>query len=272
MSKHKINNSIPSNRDLLLRFIRRFCEPETCKAMSFKMFIDEIGNPQIAEKALKELWFDGLVVPTGTELDAKNRELINVITPKIEDKIKESSQFVLSDAGYRSIETFFDPYSDIDHYLKSEVPPLPNRIVVTTEFINEKLMIEIEKNPQKMLSLTPRQFEEFVAELFVREGYNVELTPERKDGGCDILAVMDTQVGTDLYMVECKRYSQSNPVGVEYVRSLYGVVEKERATRGIIAATSYFTKGAKEFSRELKWRIGLKNYDDLFNWIKKHTI
>lgn len=142
-------------------------------------------------------------------------------------------------------------------------------IVIVSQFINHRLMSELEKNPAKMLSLTPRQFEEFVAELFVREGYNVELTPERKDGGCDILAVSRGELGSHLYLAECKKYDPRRPVGVEYIRSLYGVLEEKRATRGILATTSYFTKGAKDFAGKLKWRIGLKDYEELKIWLQK---
>ena len=121
-----------------------------------------------------------------------------------------------------------------------------------------------------MLFLNPRQFEEFVAELFLREGFHVELTPFRKDGGRDILAVSKTELGSHLYLAECKRFNPNRPVGVEYIRSLYGVLEHERATKGIIATTSYFTKGAVDIAGQMKWRISLKDFDDLVAWIRNY--
>jgi HJR/Mrr/RecB family endonuclease len=261
----------PSKRERLLRFVRRFCQPETCAALQFDRFVAEIGDRESAELALKELWRSGYVVPTGTEIDPEDGALFEVPTPRIEDPVKDTSQFVLTDSGYRTVDSLYDPYSE---HLSSEKTPelyVPRNIVVATEFINEKLMEELEKNPERMLSLSPRQFEELVAELFLREGFEVEITPERKDGGRDLLAVKHSDLGAHLYLAECKRYSPNRPVGVEYVRALYGVLETERATRGIIATTSYFTKGAQTLSQDLKWRIGLKNYIDLQAWIKKHT-
>ena len=262
----------PSKRERLLRFIRRFCQPETCAALQFDRFVTEIGDRESAEIALKGLWRSGYVVPTGSEIDPEDGALFEVPTPKIEDTIKDSSQFVLTDLGYKSVDSLYDPY--LDHLSSAETPELyiPKNIIVATEFINERLMEELEKNPERMLSLSPRQFEELVAELFLREGFEVELTPERKDGGRDVLAIKHSDLGVHLYLAECKRYSPTRPVGVEYVRALYGVLEAERATRGIIATTSYFTKGAQTFSQDLKWRIGLKDYIDLQDWIKKHTI
>ena len=123
-----------------------------------------------------------------------------------------------------------------------------------------------------MFSLKSRQFEEFVAELFTREGFQVELTPPRKDGGRDILAVSKSEFGSHLYLAECKRYHPNRPVGVAYVRALYGVLEYEKATKGILATTSYFTKGAHDLAEDLRWRVSLKSYEDLRDWIRKYVL
>ena len=262
----------PSIRERMLLFVRHFCEPETCAALKFEIFVSEIGDRESAELALKELWHSGFIMPTGVEADPEDDgALFEVPTPKIEDPIKDSSQFVLTDLGYNAVDSLYEPYSDQLSMAKIPEIYVPRNIIIATEFINIKLMEELEKNPEKMLSLSPRQFEELVAELFLREGFDVEITPERKDGGRDVLAVKHSDLGAHLYLAECKRYSPTRPVGVEYIRSLYGVVETERATRGIIATTSYFTKGAKSLSQDLKWRIGLKDYNDLQSWIKKNT-
>jgi hypothetical protein len=59
----------PSRRERLLRFFRRFCQPETCAALQFERFVAEIGDRASAELALKELWRSGYIVPTETEID-----------------------------------------------------------------------------------------------------------------------------------------------------------------------------------------------------------
>lgn len=261
--KQSINT--PNDRDRILRYIRRFCQPETCNALQFDAFISEIGNRRSAEAIIRELWQNGLVNPTDAEIDPEDGALFKVPMPTIEDPIKDSTQFVLSDLGYKSVDLLYDPFGE-----SSDIC-VPKKIITITEFIDAKLLEELNKNPKRMFSLSPRQFEELVAELFYREGFDVELTPERKDGGRDVLAVSHNELGSHLYMAECKRYSPNRPVGVEYVRALYGVVEYEKATLGIIATTSCFTKGAKSLSQDLKWRIGLKDYTNLQTWIKKHN-
>ncbi|WP_087138064.1 hypothetical protein [Elizabethkingia meningoseptica] len=49
-----------------------------------------------------------------------------------------------------------------------------NRIAVSE--VNKRLIIDIAKTPELVYKLTSRQFEELVAELFMQEGYDVELT------------------------------------------------------------------------------------------------
>ena len=61
-------------------------------------------------------------------------------------------------------------------------------------------------------------------------GYDVELTPQTRDGGKDIYAARRDDLGTFLYIVECKRYAPDNPVGVEVIRALHGVADIDRVT------------------------------------------
>jgi restriction system protein len=49
-------------------------------------------------------------------------------------------------------------------------------------------------------------------------------------------------------------------VGVEIVRQLYGVVEAEKATAGVIVTTSSFTRGAKSFALQHSHRMTLHDY------------
>lgn len=70
-----------------------------------------------------------------------------------------------------------------------------------------------------------------------------------------------------MFLVECKKYDISNPVGVAVVRELYGVVEAERATGGLLVTTSTFTKGAKEFQKNNRYKMTLADYINLTSWL-----
>ncbi len=129
--------------------------------------------------------------------------------------------------------------------------------------INDELIRCLTLRPELMRELDPRKFEELVAELLRDKGYEVKLTPRSKDGGRDILAIKREDIGSALTLVECKRYAQNNKVGVDIVRGLYGVVSAEKATRGLLATTSYFTSGAKAFRDQVPYRLGLADFDIL---------
>lgn len=139
-----------------------------------------------------------------------------------------------------------------------------SRIVrVSLEEISEELVRYLAANPDKMREMSPRKFEELIAAIFRNEGYKVTLTPIRSDGGLDIVAIQRSDIGTTLTIVECKRYAPERKVGVGVVRGLYGVVEQRRATKGVVATTSFFTRVAETFRKSVEYRLALADFDAL---------
>ncbi len=133
----------------------------------------------------------------------------------------------------------------------------PSPILMASEERWREIIQYLHSNPNELYGLTPRRFEELIAELLDRDGMDVELTPASKDGGRDVLAYANTSIGRHLFYVECKRYSPGNPVGVKLVRELYGVLEAHKATAGMIVTTSNFTKGAVDFQSAKERGSGL---------------
>lgn len=140
-------------------------------------------------------------------------------------------------------------------------------IKIDFERINYELVQSLIKNPNEMYKLNPRRFEELIAYLFEKMGYEVELTKQTRDGGVDIFALKKEPIGKFLTIVECKRYSPDNPVGAEIVRHMNGVLDIEKASHGVIATTSYFTPDAHEIQRRLEYRLSLKEHADILNWM-----
>jgi hypothetical protein len=134
------------------------------------------------------------------------------------------------------------------------------RIITDVISANEQILRRIRQDPRAMYNLSPREFEQFVAELLEKQGYKVVLTPATNDGGFDMYAARKNGLGEFLYLVECKRYAPAHPVGVDIVRSLYGVVERERASAGVLVTTSRFTKGAIAYQQSLRYRLSLHDY------------
>lgn len=135
-----------------------------------------------------------------------------------------------------------------------------------------EIIREIQADKDVIREITPRQFEELVAELFRDKGYQVELTQRTRDGGKDIIAISTDSLGIKLkYFIECKHYAEENKVGVDVVRALHGVKNtKGGPNKTIIATTSSFTADAinfveKEASSE--WDMTLAGYSQIVEWV-----
>ena len=112
-----------------------------------------------------------------------------------------------------------------------------------------------------MRDLTPSEFEDFVAEAFERSGMETRVTSQTRDGGKDIIAKFE--VGGIQYTTyfECKHWT--GPVGVNVVRNLAGVINRDRVDKGVIVTDSYFTRDAHEEADLYNGRIQLIDRDAL---------
>jgi hypothetical protein len=152
------------------------------------------------------------------------------------------------------------------HY--SHETPAQREIEIVQD-VNEELIRSLAADPTLMYSLNPRKFEEVVAFLFEKRGWQVRLTPPTKDGGFDFFAELKNSLSTFLVLGECKRYSRDRRVGVEIVRGLHSVTETNKAHQGIVITSSFFTAGAVEYQRVLGPRMGLKDFTDLVDWLQE---
>lgn len=139
-------------------------------------------------------------------------------------------------------------------------------IVIANCTIIDRLKLE----PESIYDLAPRQFEEVLADLLTGMGYETTLTAPSGDGGKDIIAKMNTELGEVLCLVEAKRYRKDRKVGVELVRTLFGTVFDHNASSGMLVTTSSFTSGAKDFQSKHKYRLTLRDYGNVQSWIQNH--
>jgi HJR/Mrr/RecB family endonuclease len=101
-------------------------------------------------------------------------------------------------------------------------------------------------------------------------GWRVELTPATRDGGKDLLAYLDTDVGEILCLVEAKKHRRDRKVGIDLVRTLYGTLCDYQANSAMLVTTSSFTPDAKEFQKKHQYQLSLKDYVNVVDWIKRY--
>jgi len=94
---------------------------------------------------------------------------------------------------------------------------------------------------QRLLQISPREFEDLVERLMHYLGYpNVKVTKRSGDGGIDVLSTRLTEKGVERVAVQCKRYR--NPVGVQIAREFLGAIRDDASiVKGYLVTTSEFT-------------------------------
>jgi restriction system protein len=138
----------------------------------------------------------------------------------------------------------------IDAYFSANCQFLPDNwlnalsdcsTIIRARYINYSHLDDV------FFSLSPTDFEKLVSKLYEEIGYNVELTKESYDNGIDIIATKKIPSQQEIILIQCKRYTKSN-IGVAEIRNLLGVVANEKSTKGVLVATTQFTKEAKKLA------------------------
>lgn len=94
-------------------------------------------------------------------------------------------------------------------------------------------------------------FEHLIRELFEREfrkhGAEVRVTRASRDGGVDAVVLDPDPIRGGKIVIQAKRYT--NTVSVAAVRELFGTVNAEGATKGILVTTADYGPDAYEFAK-----------------------
>jgi Restriction endonuclease len=167
-----------------------------------------------------------------------------------------------------------ESYLDILNVYEGQLIYVPKHDTIYTPTlileVHSELIKMIARNPKMVFEISPRKFEEIIAELFFKKGFEVELTKATRDGGRDIVAVYEHMNVKSKYLIECKRYAPTNKVSIGIVQRLFGVKVAESANKAILATTSFFTKDARNFANNHLWDLDLKDYNDIMAWIKTY--
>jgi len=128
--------------------------------------------------------------------------------------------------------------------------------------LNKNLADAIRRDPSRLDTLNSEQFEEFVAELFEKQGYKVTLTKKSRDGGIDVIAEKKDVIDFSV-LAQCKKYAPHRPIGAQVIREMVGVLDINKGTAGAIFTTSRFTATAIEEAKMIRHRMSLHDYFDI---------
>ena len=122
-----------------------------------------------------------------------------------------------------------------------ELDMVDSRFVATTDVLSG-----LDSRPN-LMDLTPNEFEGLITNLFAEMGLDTRQTRPSRDGGVDCVAFDPRPVFGGKVVIQAKRYK--NTVGVSAVRDLFGTVQNEGASKGILVTTSGYGKAAFDFAR-----------------------
>jgi restriction system protein len=113
----------------------------------------------------------------------------------------------------------------------------------------------IDELKEKLLELTPRQFEELVLDLIRALGYGgptekLEHTGQSGDFGIDGIVHLD-RLGLDKIYLQAKRYKPENKINSRQIQEFFGALKGRHAAKGIFLTTSSYQESALEYAKSV---------------------
>ena len=140
--------------------------------------------------------------------------------------------------------------------LSASVSPSPSELVpvrpvlqfnmVDPRFVEEADVLSTLDQRPNLMELSPTEFESLITNLFEKMGLETRQTQASRDGGVDCVAFDSRAIFGGKVVVQAKRYK--NTVGVSAVRDLFGTVQNEGASKGILVTTSGYGKASFDFA------------------------
>lgn len=181
------------------------------------------------------------------------------------------------DAAHRWAKDFDQVFlqKELDHIrpltsLYKRTGVFSSELIQVVGAVDAGLIEFLRRHPKRLHDIHWRAFEEVIAEILVGFGWQVQLTAPSKDGGYDLLGICKDASGvSSAWIVECKRWGESQKVGVEVARALYTVKNEMRVSGAILATTSDFTQGVLDF-KAARYDFDLKNYAAIVGWLNNY--
>jgi restriction system protein len=126
------------------------------------------------------------------------------------------------------------------------VRPILEFDMVDSRFVQESDVLgQLDQRPN-LMELTPGEFESLITNLFEKMGLDTRQTQASRDGGVDCVAFDPRPIFGGKVVIQAKRYKHT--VGVSAVRDLFGTMQNEGASKGILVTTSGYGKSSFEFA------------------------
>jgi len=127
------------------------------------------------------------------------------------------------------------------------VRPVLEFNMVDARFVAETDALSGLDQRPNLMELTPTEFEALIQNLFTKMGLEAKQTRPSRDGGVDCVAYDPRPIFGGKVVIQAKRYK--NTVGVSAVRDLFGTLQNEGASKGILVTTSGYGQASFDFAK-----------------------
>lgn len=202
---------------------------------------------------------------------ALNGHLGDDILISFENLIDETN-FFYEPENYYSYNFFFsDEKLDKELQELNQWPWVCMLLEESYHEINEELYSFLSKDEKYIQKLDWRSFEKLLDGIFKNQGYRTELGSGQNDGGVDIKLYNKDGIGEIITYVQAKRYNKRNPIKLEAVAALYGVMNADSVDQGIFVTSSRYLPVARKFADKTQTRLRLKESNDVLEWCKSNS-
>jgi len=119
---------------------------------------------------------------------------------------------------------------------------------------------------EDFMNMNHFEFEEFIAKLFRKMGYDAHVTPKTGDYGIDVIAKKNGEI----IAIQVKKHKEGNPIGNRVVIETLGSMRYHNANHSIIVTNRHYTIQAREQAKNAP--IELWDGDYLKKMIKKYML
>lgn len=172
---------------------------------------------------------DGVITP-------EEQQLLSLIQSKLNDhQIKNNwAEDLVKGVGKGLLDSFID--TKVSHGL----------LATLTDIINGKKAAnydDIKEVLGQVDQMSGEDFEQFLADLFRKKGYTVEMTPRTNDYGADLII---SKYGKQT-IVQAKRYASK--LSNSPIQEAYAAIKHYQADDAMVITNNYFTANAQNLAR-----------------------
>lgn len=246
---------VPANKAFRHVKTRKAVEPTRRSTDEInKLYLNVIA--QIAVRTIREVF---AAAPAGMITTAVFNGHVDTVNPATGRRIQPSlitlratrekfDELVLSEPRFNPVDSlrkhFFADVSQHPEELIPVEPVMPFSRADPRAVEPIDVISTIDKRPN-LLELSPKEFESFIQNLFTKMGYDTDQFKLSGDGGIDCMAYKRDPVAPMKIVVQAKLYNRT--VQPTHVRDLFGTVQHEGATLGIMVTTSGYGPDSWEF-------------------------